>query len=152
MTPSKISQKVAAGKIELVEQNIQRIKDLDLHPREAFLDEEINAAAGESCLLRALEAMLDLGRHILARAFGVAVVEYEEVGPKLAENDVLTKTLAEKLSKKGRYRNRLVHMYYEVTPEELHEVFTNELADLEEIAEFIKYWMAANPGKVDTSL
>jgi len=38
MTPSKISQKVAAGKIELVEQNIQRIKDLDLHPREVFLE------------------------------------------------------------------------------------------------------------------
>ncbi len=152
MTPSKISQKVAAGKIELIAQNIQRIKDLDLHPREAFLGEEINAAAGESCLLRALEALLNLGRHILARAFGVAVVEYEEVGPKLAEKDVLPEALAEKLSKEGRYRNRLVHMYFEVTPEELHGVFTNELADIEDIADSIKHWMTANPDKVDTSL
>ncbi len=152
MTPSKISQKIAAGKIELIERFIRQINQLDLLPRETFIGEAINVAAGESYLRRSIEALIDLGRHILARAFGVPAVEYGDVGPKLAECGVVDQAQATTLSKIGRYRNRLVHMYDEVTPEELHQILTTELVDLTEIAETIKQWLAQNPDKIDTSL
>lgn len=44
----------------------------------------------ESCLRRALEALFDVGRHILAGAFGKGVSEYKEIASGLLECGVLT--------------------------------------------------------------
>ena len=149
MTPSKISQKVAAGKIELIQRFIRQIGEIDLEPAEEFTGSPLNVAAGESNLRRSLEALLDLGRHILARGFGVPAVEYSEIGPKLTGSGVLDKTQGSTLRKIGGYRNRLVHLYDEVTPEELHKILTTELSDVVDITEGIKTWLANNSDMVD---
>jgi len=152
MTPSKISQKVAAGKIELIQRFNRQIEDIDLDPPGAFTGSPLNVAAGESNLRRSLEALLDLGRHILARGFGVPAVEYGVIGPKLAECGVLDRMRGETLRKIGGYRNRLVHLYDEVSPEELHRILTTEMNDVVGITGDIKTWLADNPDKVDDDL
>ena len=152
MTPSKISQKVATGKIELIERYLHQIEDIDLEPVETFVDSPLHVAAGESNLRRSLEALLDLGRHVLARGFGVAAVEYSEIGPKLAECRVLNRTQGQTLRKIGGYRNRLVHLYDEVIPEELHKILTAELKDVVNITEAIKSWLVKNDDRVDSDL
>lgn len=152
MTPTRISQKVAAGKIELIERFVRQIGDLDVEPAEAFIASPLNVAAGESNLRRSLEALLDLGRHVLARGFGVAAVEYGEIGPKLTESKILDRERGETLRKIGGYRNRLVHLYFEVSAEELHQILTTELNDVLDITECIKSWLADNPEKVDDDL
>jgi uncharacterized protein YutE (UPF0331/DUF86 family) len=152
MTPSEISQKVVTGKIELVQRFVSQIEDIDLEPVEAFISSPLNVAAGESNLRRSLEALLDLGRHVLARGFGVPAVEYGEIGPKMTTCGVLDRERGETLRKIGGYRNRLVHLYHEVTPEELHQILTTELQDVVDITESIKSWLAANPDRVNNDL
>lgn len=152
MTPSKISQKVAAGKMELILRFVSQIQDIDLDPVEVFVGSQLNVAAGESNLRRSLEALLDLGRHVLARGFGVPAVEYGEIGPKLTKCGVLDRDQGETLRKIGGYRNRLVHLYHEVSPEELHQILTTELQDVVDITDNIKSWLAANPDRVDDDL
>lgn len=152
MTPSKISQKIAAGKIELIERFLRQIDDLQLEPVEMFTSDPITIAAGESYLRRSLEALLDLGRHVLARGFGVPAVEYREIGPKMAECGVIDQARGDTLQKIGGYRNRLVHLYDEVTPEKLHEILTTELTDVVDIANEIKTWLSANPDKINDGL
>jgi len=152
MTPSKISQKVAAGKIELTELFVRQIGELSLDPVGDFTGSPLNIAAGESNLRRSLESLLDLGRHILARGFGVPAVEYGEIGPKLAESGVLDHAQGEMLRKIGGYRNRLVHLYFEVSPEELHQILTTELNDVVDITDNIKTWLSDHADKVDDDL
>jgi uncharacterized protein YutE (UPF0331/DUF86 family) len=152
MTPSKISQKIAAGKIELIERFLRQIDDLQLEPVETFIGDPITVAAGESNLRRSLEALLDLGRHVLARGFGVPAVEYREIGPKMAQCGVIDEARGNTLQKIGGYRNRLVHFYDEVTPEELHKILTTELTDVVDITTGIKTWLAANPDRIDDDL
>lgn len=152
MTPSKISQKVAAGKLELIQRFVSQIEDIDLDPVEKFVGSPLNVAAAESNLRRSLEALLDLGRHVLARGFGVPAVEYKEIGPKLIECGVLNRERGDLLRKIGGYRNRLVHLYLEVSPEELHQILTTELQDVVDITESIKTWLAANPDRVDDDI
>ena len=45
--------------------------------------------AAESCLRRALEALLDVGRHILAGGFGRGVSEYGQIASGLLDAGVL---------------------------------------------------------------
>lgn len=39
------------------------------------------------------------------------------------------------------YRNRLVHFYHEVSPEELYEICRQRLADLEHVATAYRRWL-----------
>lgn len=69
MIPGKISAKTVAAKLEALQEMIRGINLLPLRTPEEFLVDPRMAAAGESYLRRALEALLDLGRHVLARGF-----------------------------------------------------------------------------------
>jgi uncharacterized protein YutE (UPF0331/DUF86 family) len=57
------------------------IQSLPLAGLEQFTEERRTIWAAESCLRRALEAMLDLGRHVAAKGLGKGVSEYKALLP-----------------------------------------------------------------------
>ena len=63
----KISRRVLQDRLNYVEQMIEKITALPLADRAAFFADERNVWTVDSCLRRALEALLDAGRHILAK-------------------------------------------------------------------------------------
>lgn len=71
MTPGRPSRRVVADRLAWVERMVAEIRSLPLADREAFFADRRNLWAAESCLRRALEALLDLGRYILAKGFGI---------------------------------------------------------------------------------
>lgn len=87
---SRVKQKVAAAKAEVIRGMILGIRSLPLGSEREFLADARNAAAGESYLRRALEALLDWGRHVLAQGFGRPVAEYKAIPTSLRECGVLT--------------------------------------------------------------
>jgi uncharacterized protein YutE (UPF0331/DUF86 family) len=105
-------------------------------------------AAGDSYLRRALEALLDLARYVLAKGFGRAPVEYAEVARQLGEVGVVNVALAERLSVMARYRNRMVHFYDEITDREMFEILTRDFGDVERVLSAILAWLAANPARM----
>jgi uncharacterized protein YutE (UPF0331/DUF86 family) len=48
-----------------------------------------------------------MGRHILAKGFGKAVVEYKEIPIKLREEGILNETETDLLREMAGYRNRI---------------------------------------------
>jgi uncharacterized protein YutE (UPF0331/DUF86 family) len=90
MTPGKLSKRVVSDRLAWVERMISTIQALPLSDREAFFADQRNVWTAESCLRRALEALLDLGRHILAKSFGFGVSEYKEIALGLGEQGVLS--------------------------------------------------------------
>ena len=74
-----------------------------------FFADRRNVWTAESCFRRALEALLDLGRHILTKGFSLGVSEYKEIATRLGEQGVLSQGEAELLRTLAGYRNRLVH-------------------------------------------
>nr|HID14426.1 DUF86 domain-containing protein [Anaerolineae bacterium] len=111
-----------------------------------------NVGAAESYLRRALEALLDLGRHILAKGFGLGVSEYKEIATRLGEQEVLSSEETQLLRVLAGYRNRPVHFYHEVGPDELYEVCAHHLVDLERIAEAYRRWLREHKEWLDETL
>ena len=109
---------------------LEALEDLPLRDRAEFLRNRHNVAAAESYLRRSLEALFDIGRHILARKYGLPVVEYKEIAKRLFEKSVLSADEAEWMRKMAGYRNRMVHFYHEVSAEELHEICLNRLGEI----------------------
>lgn len=152
MTPSQLRHAVVAERIAWVQEMLRGVRRLPLATLEAFCADPRDLAAAESYLRRALEALLDLGRHILAKGFGRGVTEYKEIARELASEGVLTGGEAAILRKLASYRNRMVHFYHEVSARELYEICSLHLGDVETILTALITWVKDNPDKVDRML
>ncbi len=83
-------------------------------------------------LHRALEGVFNIAAHILSRIPGAQATTYKDTALKLGEFGIVEKQFAENnLAKMANYRNRLVHFYAEITPEELYGILHNNLADFD---------------------
>lgn len=152
MSPSKVSRRIFLDRISWVDRMIDQIRALPLRTREEFAADSRNVWAAESCLRRALEALFDIGRHILAKAFGKGVSEYREIADMLAQTGVLTRQQSDLLRVLAGYRNRLVHFYHEVSLDELYQICARQLTDVIATRDAIRQWFDSHPDLVDDTL
>ena len=148
MTPGRVSRTVVADKAALIRHLLDEAGTLPLDDLDAFTRDPRMVAAGESYLRRAIEALLDIARHVLAKGFARGAAEYAEVARQLGEVRVVSPAQAERLVRMAGYRNRLVHVYDQVTPRELYELLVRRRGDIEETVGAIIDWMAAHPDRV----
>lgn len=149
MTPGRVRRVVVADKVETIRRMLGGIATLPLSSLATFTEDPRMVAAGDSYLRRALEALLDLGRHILAKGFGRAPAEYAEVARQLEETGVLDAALGGRLSLMARYRNRMVHFYDEIGDDELLGILKTGPADVESVLAALVSWVDANPDRAD---
>jgi len=125
-----------------MENCIQELKPFSTMTREEFLSDRRNPPFVESYLRRSLEVIFDIGRHILSKTYGFKEIEYRAIAKELGKRQMITFELSDELSKMAGYRNRMVHFYKEVTPEELYGIVVNDPKDFDrfakEIVAFIK--------------
>ncbi|HCY18705.1 MAG TPA: hypothetical protein DHU69_02870 [Deltaproteobacteria bacterium] len=118
--------------------------------KEEFLSDRRNPPFVECYLRRGLEAVFDIGRHILAKVSGFKEIEHKTIAKELGKKGVITEELSETLYMMAGYRNRMVHFYKEIAPEELYQIITNHLDDLErfnrEIVTFMKEYKKKTGG------
>jgi uncharacterized protein YutE (UPF0331/DUF86 family) len=136
----------------LVDDMLQGLSTLPLTSLEAFRSHARDAAAAESCLRRALEALLDLGRHVAARALGERTLEYKQIALTLGRAGVLDKACSDTLVDLAGYRDRLTHFYDEVTTAELFAICAQRPADIRMVRDAMLGWLRRHPELVDGEL
>jgi len=152
MTKSKIRQSVISERVSWIRDMLDSIRKLPLDSLESFLSDSRNPASAESYLRRALEALMDTGRHILAKCFGIDAVDYKSIAVKLKEINVIDSESAELMRLLAGYRNRMVHFYSEISREELFEICSDKIDDVNNVLNSIIKWIEANPDRIDRSL
>jgi uncharacterized protein YutE (UPF0331/DUF86 family) len=152
MTPSKLRAKVIVERSSWVKNMLASVRSLPLDSLETFRADPRNVAAAESYLRRALEALFDLGRHILGKGFGRAISEYKEISRALVQQKVMSEENGRTLNKIAGYRNRMVHYYQEISSQELYEILTHDLKDIEDLFSVILKWIQQHPEIVDQEL
>jgi uncharacterized protein YutE (UPF0331/DUF86 family) len=141
MTSGKVNLNIVSQRSAWIKEMIEALQDLPIHNRQKFLSNKHTIAAAESYLRRALESLFDIGRHILARRFGAPVTEYKEIAQSLFERKILQKNEADTLRQMAGYRNRMVHFYHEISPEELQEICAHHLDDIEVLLNKLLDWV-----------
>jgi uncharacterized protein YutE (UPF0331/DUF86 family) len=152
VVPAKLRAVVVLERLGWIQRMLAGIRELPLGLLDDFTADPRTSASAESYLRRCLEALLDLGRHILAKGFGRAASEYSTVAHELQEVGVLSSAEATLRREMAGYRNRLVHFYDEVSVAELHEICTQGLPDVERIARVLEQWVRDHPERIDKSL
>jgi uncharacterized protein YutE (UPF0331/DUF86 family) len=152
MTPTQASRRVLVERMSIVQRYLRQLRSLPLQDEAQFFGDSRNAWAAESCLRRMLEALFDLGRHILAKVYGIGAATYKDVALELGNAGVLSAEETKIAVSMAGYRNRLTHVYDEVTEDELFQVCTNNLGDVELILDSVRQWVQDNPDKIDRPL
>ena len=144
MVPEDINGDVVTQRASWVFEMINSLRDLPIENKAEFLKNKHHVAAAESYLRRSLEALFDIGRHILAKKFAYPAAEYKEIAKGLSDRKVIIGDQVELMRKMAGYRNRMVHFYHEITPEELHEICTNHLDEIKFLLERLLQWIKEN--------
>ncbi|MBM4272814.1 MAG: DUF86 domain-containing protein [Deltaproteobacteria bacterium] len=142
MVISTLNTKLIEDRLGFINLALAKLKNLRELSRESFFKEDKPAVA-ESYLRRCLEALFDIARHISARTAGKGLVEYKEIAKSLGEKGIITRDLAEKLVLMAGYRNRMTHLYHEISNEELYKIISENLNDIEEFVKQIKAFLEA---------
>ena len=143
MTGTLLSEKVVMERVAWIRGMLAAIQRLPLESYESFLSDDLHVAAAESYLRRALEALMDLGRHMLAKGFGMVASEYREIPRQLQEAGVQPVELAARMGKLAGYRNRMVHFYHEVSDKELIRMTARNDMDERLMKWFVRFAIAS---------
>jgi uncharacterized protein YutE (UPF0331/DUF86 family) len=143
MVISRLQTDKIERNLSLIQEFLVELKRLALMTEDEFLSDRRNPAAAESYLRRSLEAVFDIGRHILAKSYGFKELEYKSIAIELGEKGIVNKEHAKTLIKMAGYRNRMVHLYHEISSEEIYEILKNHLSDIEKFIVEIVGFIAA---------
>ena len=75
MMPERASRRIVDDRLAVIATPVADIRELPMLSLDAFTSDKRTSAAAESYLRRALEALFDIGRHIVAKRAAVGVTE-----------------------------------------------------------------------------
>lgn len=117
--------------LSLIQEFLSGLRKLSHLSEKDFLSDHRNPASAESYLRRCLESVFDIGRHILAKSYGYKELEYKKIALKLGAKGVVNTEYTNVLLKMAGYRNRMVHLYHEITPEGIYGIVRDHLSDID---------------------
>jgi len=118
-----------------IEKAVDILKGFKKEKREELISDLRALGSIKYYLILAIEACVDICNHILAKEHLGVPDSYSDCFKMLGDRGIISRELAEKLITMAKFRNLLVHLYWKVEDEKIHEILQSELEDFEE---FIK--------------
>jgi len=117
-------------RLEVLERNLERLEQLARLSYDEFMADWGNLHTAERLLQTSIEALADVSRHIIRRLRLRMPDEYWQIPHVLAEAGYLPSEDVLTYEAMVRFRNRLVHHYPDVLPDEIYRIVTQELNDI----------------------
>jgi uncharacterized protein YutE (UPF0331/DUF86 family) len=137
-----VNKSMVVSRLAFIEDALKEMNTLGSIEKEGFLRDKTKVAAVESYLRRSLEALFDVGRHVLVHSgWHEYSMEYKSIAKGMVEKRIVSECLQDKLQQIAGYRNRLVHFYHEITPKELYQIIQEDIGDIGEIVKEIKEYI-----------
>lgn len=115
---------------------LKKLEILAALPEETFLGNFANVESAKHLLQVSIECCLDIAHHIVADEGYRTPADYYDTFVVLQENGILPPSFMPTLRKMVSFRNRVVHLYWEVDDEIVYRVLQENLRDFES---YIKY-------------
>lgn len=120
---------------------VKDLKKLSEISSEHFKQNRERQYAVLHALQLAIEASIEIGTHICSADGLGAPLSYAETFDLLEQGCVLDKNLATKLRSMARFRNRIVHFYWEMDLDEVYFILTKQLTDFNQYLKAIELYL-----------
>jgi len=128
-----VRPEVIRKRLNKIDEYLIVLRRLQRYERDEFLADPERYGSAERFLHLAIEALLDIGNHVIADE-GLGVVDwYSDVPRIFLEKGIISQELSEKWIRMIGFRNTLVHGYIDIDRAIVHDVLQNGLGDIEEL-------------------
>ncbi len=129
----KIKAEVLRKRLNKLDEYLAILRGLQKYSFDEFIADPQRYGSVERFLHLAIEAINDMGNHVVAELDLGEVNWYSDIPALLARADYIDDSLQEKWIRMIGFRNTLVHEYIEIDRKIVHDVLRNSLGDLEEL-------------------
>jgi len=120
--------------------HLKRLKECE---RAIFINDPDKIGSAKYHFIVAIEAAIDMCNHLISQNGYRAPEDYADAFVVLGENRAFEKSFVDELKEMARFRNRLVHIYWQIDENQIYDILQNRLGDfkkfLDQIARFLNW-------------
>ena len=136
-----------ASIIENLWGHLEKLTTLSALAEEAFLRDFTNVESTKHLLQVSIECCLDIAHHIVADEGYRTPTDYYDTFTVLHENGILPESFMPTLRQMVSFRNRVVHLYWDVDDEMVHRILQENLGDFETYIGYILDFVRSETGE-----
>lgn len=126
-----VDREIVQARLAVIEDNLRLLRELPQSTFDEFTADFRNPEAAKYLLQTAVEAMVDVCTHVVARLRLRVPGNSAEVVRAMGRAGLLPPDHVARFANMIRFRNVLVHLYAEVDDRKVYEILRNELGDFE---------------------
>lgn len=127
--------------LRLIHEDLKDLSEKGRVPKEVFIRSRDIQAIVERRLQTAVESCINIGNHLIARLKLGVPRDYADVFRILGNVQILPPELAQQMVDMAKFRNLLVHLYWEIDYERVYDGLSARLAALDAFAKSIAHWL-----------
>jgi len=117
-------------KLDLIPENLEKLKMLRSKSYEEFISDFRNVDSALHRLQTSIQALLDIGSYIIASLGLKTPNSNSEIVEILRDNRFIDSQKAVSYIKMAQFRNRVVHLYNRIDTKVLYQILINEIKDI----------------------
>jgi len=120
-----------------LEEYLVTLRQLANLSREELINDPVPLGSAERYLHVSIEACLDIANHIAAAEHLRSPQDYADTFTVLAEANILSPEFLPIAQRMARFRNRLVHLYWDVDAETIYEILQTQLDEFDRFKGYV---------------
>jgi len=128
-------------KIDIIVENLRYLNRVRDTEKKVFLASFEKLQAAKHSLQEAIEACIDIANHVIAAERFARAETYAGMFERLAEENIISSGLKDKLANMAKFRNLLVHRYGDIDEQRVWEMIQHDLADVESYVQEIERYI-----------
>lgn len=117
--------------------SISRLQSLSKLDQEEFLYDPDKIGSAKYHFIVAIEACIDMCNHIISRNGYRVPEDYGDTFKVMGEVGAFDENFSEELRNMAKFRNRLVHLYWEIDDSQLYDILQSRLDDFKRFLDSI---------------
>lgn len=110
---------------------LNKLKKLRAFDKEIFIEDFTKVDSAKYLLQVSIEAMLDISSHLIARNRWGKPKDNKEHFQMLSDNGIIDKNDVSIYFNMAKFRNRIVHMYFDISDDMIYDIVQNNINDFE---------------------
>lgn len=136
-----IDKEKVIGLLTEFDEYLSSLNELQKLTVKEYLSDKRNIYSGRYLLQILIETCINIANHIVSRMKLGVPKEYADSFRLLNKNEVISSVLLDKLVLMTRFRNRIVHLYWQIDDSFVFELINNNLNDLLEFKSSINSYL-----------
>lgn len=141
---AEIDKRRVMEKIRIIQECLNKLRTLSQLSVDEFTSDFKNFDSAKYNLQIAIEAMIDIGNHIISRKGLGTPKTYRDTFEALHKGNIIPREDLATYKLMVRFRNRIVHFYDEIDDREVYKILQNNLGDFSSFIEHVDKILPGN--------